>query len=69
MRYISGWGGREVRPLVTSGCRVWAQSMYGFSILEVDQETLKVSFIGIENKLLHSATLKSEQTILTCTRS
>jgi hypothetical protein len=44
---------------VTSGPRsLFAGSSYGFAVLQIDAEQLKIELVDTELKTLHSATLK-----------
>jgi hypothetical protein len=56
--FVVGSGGAGVRP-VTSGPRsLFAGSSYGFAVLQIDAEQLKIELVDTELKTLHSATLK-----------
>lgn len=48
--FVSGGGGQDTRPLRTSACRQWADSMHGFTVLEADNEKLTVSFFDADGQ-------------------
>jgi tartrate-resistant acid phosphatase type 5 len=50
--FVSGGGGQDLRPLKTSVCRQWAESMNGFTVLEADGETLTMSFYDADGKVV-----------------
>jgi tartrate-resistant acid phosphatase type 5 len=51
--FISGGGGKERRPLRTSRCRAWAESTYGFAVLEATREEMTVRFFGADGRSLY----------------
>lgn len=52
--FVSGGGGRDTRPLLTSQCRQWAKSMHGFAVLEADEKTLTMSFFDADGQAVQN---------------
>ena len=65
---ISGGGGRGVRPLRTGACRDWAESRFGFTVLEAGKEDLTAIFYGSGGERLHEVRLRKGQAVPDCTR-
>jgi len=66
--FVSGGGGKEKRPLRTSECRAWAESTYGFTVLEADSEEMTVRFLGSEGQELYRTTWKKGEAPEDCRR-
>ena len=56
--FISGGGGAGIRQPKPDPRCLFAKGVHGFTVLEADMTALKVSFIGADNALLYSYTLK-----------
>jgi hypothetical protein len=66
--FVSGGGGKEKRPLRTSRCRAWAESAYGFTVLEATEKELTVRFFGDGGQPLYETTLRKGETGQDCPR-
>jgi tartrate-resistant acid phosphatase type 5 len=66
--FVSGGGGKEKRPLRTNGCRAWAESTYGFTVLEAEGEEMTVRFLGSDGQELHKTTWKKGEAPEDCRR-
>jgi tartrate-resistant acid phosphatase type 5 len=67
--FVSGGGGKEKRPLQTSQCRSWAESSYGFTVLEATDDELTVRFLDSTGRSLHETTLRKGEPVEDCPRS
>jgi tartrate-resistant acid phosphatase type 5 len=56
--FVSGGGGQDLRPLKTSKCRQWAESMHGFTVLEADEKTLKMQFFDADGNLVQNGSVE-----------
>lgn len=66
--FVSGGGGKERRPLRTNECRAWAESSYGFTVLEAEGEEMTVRFLGSEGQELYKVTWKKGEAPEDCRR-
>lgn len=56
--FVSGGGGQDTRPLLTSACRQWARSMHGFTVLEAEEEKLTVRFFDADGQPVEGASVE-----------
>jgi len=56
--FISGGGGAGIRPITPGPRSLFAQSSYGFAVVEAGQSTLKVSYYDPDLKPLYVYTLR-----------
>lgn len=66
--FISGGGGRYIRPLLNDQCRKWAKSSYGFAVLAADSAALKVTFHGRRGEILDETVLQKGVPVADCPR-
>jgi hypothetical protein len=66
--FVAGGGGKDTRPLRTSQCRAWAESIHGFAVLEAAADELAVRFFDAEGKALHAVSWKKGQPPADCSR-
>jgi len=56
--FIVGGGGQKLDKLTTGGRALFARRDYGFSVLEVNQQQLKIRFIGTDGNQLYEYALQ-----------
>jgi tartrate-resistant acid phosphatase type 5 len=56
--FVAGGGGAETRPLHSDSRTIFGEAAHGFAILEADENTLTVQFVGADSTVLHTSTIR-----------